>query len=150
MECKKHTYERCKLHKGKGNEVCKNCKDCKLHEWKWIVSATPSQCHGCKQDGVLVERGKEKGVYSLCFLCDNIEDKCGNEFTVLCEMTDTAPCHDCKKSAVKPYGLLNRNWINKTNSGKKHKCSKCIGRKTSCPNLERARRERGMRRQGKA
>ena len=146
-ECKKHG--RCKRHKGEGKEACKDCKDCELLEWKWIVSATPSQCHGCMQDGVLVERGKEKGVYSLCFLCDNIERMCENKFTVLCEMTDTAPCHNCKRSTVRPYGLLNRNWINRTNSGKTHKCSKCIGRNRSCPNLERAKLERDLRRKRK-
>ena len=102
----------------------------------WFERATRSQCRECDDDGTLIAEGEEIGVLARKFSCD-----CGNEYTVLCELTDTAECYGCKQQDNSPYGFWPRNYIKKkTASDNKHSCSKCRGR-GNCPNLSsRSRR----------
>ena len=69
------------------------------------------------------------GVGACLFQCD----KCGNEYTVLCEWTDTAECYGCGEKYVSPCEFKPRRKIDKK-TDKKHSCSKCDGKK-DCPNL---------------
>ena len=94
----------------------------------WFERATRSQCRECDGDGTLIPEGEETGVLACKFMCD-----CGNEYTVICEMTDTAKCYGCKRQDNSPYGFGPRNYINKKTDNK-HSCSKCNGR-GNCPNL---------------
>ena len=105
----------------------RDCKKFKNARRRWIVSASPSQCNECKEDGELVPLGEETGVFTCKFLCD-----CTNEYNVRCKMTNTAECYSCDEQDVQPYTFCSREIIKKTNN--KHSCSECRGR-GECPNL---------------
>ena len=98
----------------------------------WFERAARSQCRKCKNDGTPIPRGEEIGVFACKFKCD-----CGNEYTVLCEMTDTAECYACKAPGVSPYEFWPRQYIKKK-SDNVHSCSKCEHLPAGgCPNLRK-------------
>ena len=70
----------------------------------------------------------EEGVGACRFECD-----CGNKYTVLCEMTDTARCYECSRDN-EPMGWAPPRNID-TESSNPHSCSKCRGQ-PGCPNLQ--------------
>ncbi len=86
-----------------------------------------SECHGCGDEIEAFEVGEEIGVGVCTFVCP-----CGHEYTVICEITDTARCYECDEDNppedLKPPRRINRKTSNK------HSCSKCNGRE-NCPNL---------------
>lgn len=64
------------------------------------------------------------------FECD-----CGNEYTVICRMVDTAPCYKCRRdNNNNPLHWEPPRDIQKK-SDKPHRCSRCDG-SGHCPNLE--------------
>lgn len=69
----------------------------------------------------------EEGVGACRFECD-----CGNRYTVLCEMTDTARCYQCDHHN-EPMGWAPPRTIEKDTSNP-HSCSKCNGH-PGCTNL---------------
>ena len=69
----------------------------------------------------------EEGVGACRFECD-----CGNRYTVLCEMTDTARCYKCDCDN-EPMGWAPPRNIDSETSNP-HSCSKCHGH-PGCPNL---------------
>ncbi len=80
-----------------------------------------------------VPRRQEEGVficYCVCFTCPR-------EFTVKCEMQDTAKCYGvkCGSKMVSPCHFEPRRRIEKK-SDCTHSCSKCNG-KPGCPNMTR-------------
>ena len=62
--------------------------------------------------------------------------ECGNRFTVICQMSDTAECYNCHVH-VRPYAISPPRQI-RTKTNKPHSCSKCNGA-GNCPNLYRLR-----------
>ena len=113
------------------------CEEC---DRLWWERAGPrnspcSECHGCKQPKRAITRGEEKGVGACKFICN-----CGNEFTVLCRRTDTAPCYECKKKDVDVYEFHPPRRLKKKTSNT-HNCSRCNGRR-NCPNLSFHRQRR--------
>ena len=107
------------------------CEECDGRTW--FERAARSECHECGEDGRSIPKGEEIGVFACKFLC-----KCGSEYTVLCEMTDTAECYGCGEQDVAPFGFWPRGYINKRTQNK-HSCSKCRGN-GNCPNLAAIRR----------
>ena len=69
----------------------------------------------------------DEGVGACRFECD-----CGNRYTVLCEMIDTARCYECGRDN-EPMGWAPPRNIDAETSNP-HSCSKCQGR-PRCPNL---------------
>ena len=84
---------------------------------------------GSDSDEVVLDYDSdEEGVGACRFECD-----CGNRYTVLCEMTDTAECYNCDRDN-KPMGWAPPRNIDKETSNP-HSCSKCKGI-GQCPNLQ--------------
>ena len=69
----------------------------------------------------------DEGVGACRFECD-----CGNKYTVLCEMIDTAGCYECGRDNP-PMGWAPPRNIEAETSNR-HSCSKCRGQ-PGCPNL---------------
>ena len=69
----------------------------------------------------------DEGVGACRFECD-----CGNRYTVLCEMIDTARCYECGRDN-EPMGWAPPRNIDAETSNA-HSCSKCQGQ-PGCPNL---------------
>ena len=84
---------------------------------------------GSDSDEVVLDYDSdEEGVGACRFECD-----CGNRYTVLCEMTDTAECYKCGRDN-EPMGWAPPRNIDKETSNP-HSCSKCKGI-GQCPNLQ--------------
>ena len=75
-----------------------------------------------------VPRGQEEGIFICYFICT-----CLREYTVKCEMQDTAECYKCRRKDVPPCHFEPRLQIHKT-SDHTHSCSKCNGQ-PGCPNM---------------
>ncbi len=114
--------------------VCDVCKGrdprYKRIWWDRVTDDDPySPCRGgCGKKVKAIEVGKEIGVGACKFECP-----CGNEYTVICEMTDTARCYECDRKDNLPVEFKPPRKIEKKTSNT-HSCSKCNGRK-NCPNL---------------
>lgn len=107
---------------------CKNEKCC-AHGRTWLKRTIPSQCNKCGEDGQLIPKGEEIGVFVCKFKCE-----CGRQYTVKCRMQDTAKCYKCRKHNS-PHGFIPR-WNIKKKTDNVHSCSRCNdGRDGHCPNL---------------
>lgn len=62
--------------------------------------------------------------------------QCGNEFTVLCRLADTAPCFNCHTSNNPLHWAAPREIEHKTEN--QHSCSRCT-LDGECPNVQEAR-----------
>lgn len=99
--------------------------------WKLVCEIEErirAKCKYCTQLSDAVPKGKEEGIGACNFKC-----KCGHQFTVVCEKTDTAPCYKCGKKDVSPYRLTPPRPVKRTTDNT-HSCSKCDG-KGDCPNI---------------
>lgn len=93
------------------------------------VSTFLTQLDGDAFDEVLLDYDSdEDGVGACRFECD-----CGNKYTVICEMTDTASCYGCG-CENEPVGWAPPREIDKETTNP-HSCSKCNGQ-PDCPNLQ--------------
>lgn len=151
-------YERaerslCKICNMQGAEVPEGeewrqfkCDHC--NERGWIAMAERSKCRFCNRYGTLIPTGQEVGVFVCKFMCTCDRCNCTSrmdpdapyEYTVVCEMTDTAKCYSCRDRGHNhrnsPYGFTPRRRINRK-SNNVHECSKCYGC-GDCPNLRQA------------
>ena len=112
------------------------CSACGHLWWKGVPEdrEAAAKCRECGKPGKAVPKGQERGVGVCKFICE-----CGNTYTVLCELTDTAPCYECREKGKKtdnsPCEFSPRQRIQKkTDTGNTHNCSKCNGG-GDCPNL---------------
>ena len=93
------------------------------------VSTFLTQLDGDAFDEVLLDYDSdEDGVGACRFECD-----CGNKYTVICEMIDTASCYGCGCENG-PVGWAPPREIDKETTNP-HSCSKCHGQ-PDCPNLQ--------------
>ena len=98
--------------------------------WKLVCEIEETiraKCKYCSQLSDAIPKGKEEGIGACKFKC-----KCGNQFTAVCEMTDTAPCYKCNEN-ISPDRLTPPRRVKKTTDNT-HNCSKCNG-KGDCPNI---------------
>ena len=118
---------------------CKNvnCSQKGCLWWKLVFEKEENiqaVCKHCNHPSDAIPKGKEEGVGVGKFKCF----KCGHRFSVVCEMTDTAPCYRCindrhEQSHVSPYRLTPPRRVKKTTDNI-HNCSKCDG-KGDCGNM---------------
>ena len=103
--------------------------ECCKHSWGERVSRSEdspsSKCSKCRNMRTATPIGKEFGACK--FKC-----KCGNRFTVICKMSDTAECYKCDEH-VGPYAYDPPRRIKRKSSQNKHSCDKCED--DGCPNL---------------
>ncbi len=86
-----------------------------------------TRCRGCNELKTACERGDENGVGVCSFTCE-----CGQTYSVVCRMSDTATCFKCHK-VNNPDEMGPRRRINKKTDNK-HSCSRCNG-SGKCPNM---------------
>ena len=90
-------------------------------------------CKHCNHPSDAIPKGKEEGVGVGKFKCP----ECGHRFSVVCKVTDTAPCYKCKDKQnivqVSPYRLTPPRRVKKT-TDRIHNCSECDG-KGDCENI---------------
>ena len=127
-------------------EFC--CEDCeprnkkyKVCRWfqKVSVSYPFAVCRECKEEkpAVPVEEGELIGVAKfVCKRALSLEQKCENEYTVICRGVDTALCYECEFENS-PISVNPRSTIN-AKTDNKHSCSRCRhGKIRPCPNKAR-------------
>ena len=117
---------------------CPDCPPARDHydirRWhKRVPDSNPfSVCTSCNEEYEACPIGEEVGVGVCMFKCD-----CGHEYSVVCEMTDTATCFQCYNSDIEPHEYTPLRRI-KGKSSNKHSCSKCNG-SGNCPNMNQLR-----------
>ena len=118
---------------------CPDCEPAKDHYdiKRWHIRVPDdnptSKCRICKKRYTAIPIGQEVGVGVCNFECS----ECSHEYTVVCEMTDTAKCYQCTTfNSPVEFSPLRR--INTKSRNNKHSCSKCDG-EGHCPNMERLR-----------
>lgn len=119
--------------------ACPDCPPAKDHYdiKRWHIRVPDhdpsSKCRSCKKKYTAIPIGQEVGVGVCNFECS----ECNHEYTVVCEMTDTAKCYQCSNfNTPVEFSPLRR--INAKSRSNKHSCSKCNG-DGHCPNMERLR-----------